>query len=49
MEIALVFGLIILGLGAFLYFLRKFIYWAMDIHIPDGEMHDSSDSEFGDR
>lgn len=43
MELALVFGLIVLGLGAFLYFLRKFINWAFDISLPDGQGHDQDE------
>lgn len=41
MEIALVLGLIVLGLFALVYFGLKFIDWLL---LPEGEFNDSGDS-----
>lgn len=45
MDILIVLGLIASGLALLMYCLYRFVGWALDINLPDGEINDSSDSE----
>lgn len=40
MELALVIGLITMGLFGIVYFGIKYVNWAIDINLPEGEMRD---------